>query len=607
MKKGLFAFLIISVSCLLCTLALAYVLYNFGILSHDGATDSSSAAVISSSPDESYITSSPESTETPATTEVPETTALPSDTSDPDEDPLLPEITPEPDMDPDTWDYIKGGDYNMVFKDKEDAPKVMPYKISVNKQMNTVTIYKAGKNGKYTKPVKAMVCSAGSATPLGNFNTSDKYYWKAMIHNVWAQYATRITGKILFHSVPYDTHEKDTLITNYYNQLGSTASAGCVRLAVQDAKWIAENCPSGTPVEIYNSPDAGPLGKPSSIRIPANCTWDPTDPDTRNPWNSDKSAIIGVKNKTIERGTHFNLYEGIIAFDKSSKNMTTTGLKAKGKLDTGKTGTYTITYSFKPKKGKKLTETATYTVVDTKAPVISGVAETIYTSDASKIDEKYLYDKAVISDNGLSLSKKEHLSVNISNKKAVLTVKDDYNHITNYTVTIIEDKKAPEIVLKKDSKTTYPISYKLTKDAARKRIKKVSDNNTKLSAKDVDISIKAKNWGLNVSYTVKDDAGNKSFISEYIAYETASLTVINPEYIVNDINDTEGLIRNVKLISDVTGKKVDCKIKTKHKELAGNEAYAQYEVTYTATYTSAAGKNTSAVASIVSVPRIPAE
>ena len=89
--------------------------------------------------------------------------------------------------------------------------------------------------------------------------------------------------------------EKDTLISNYYNQLGSTASAGCVRLAVQDAKWIIENCPAGTPVEIYNSPDAGPLGKPSPVRIPSNCTWDPTDPDTRNPWQSDKSAIIGVK------------------------------------------------------------------------------------------------------------------------------------------------------------------------------------------------------------------------------------------------------------------------------------------------------------------------
>ena len=301
--------------------------------------------------------------------------------------------------------------------------------------------------------------------------------------------------EILFHSVPYDTHEKDTLITNYYNQLGNTASADCVRLAVQDAKWIIENCPAGTPVEIYNSPDAGPLGKPSAVRIPSNCTWDTTDPDTRNPWQSDKSAIIGVKNKTLERGAYFNIYEGIIAFDKSEKNMTTSGLKAKGKLDTSKPGTYTITYSFKPNKGKKISETATYTVTDTKAPVISGLESTIYTNDSSIINEKYLIDKAKLTDNGLSLSKKEHLTVKISDKKAVLTAKDDYNHITNYTVTIIEDKKTPDIVLKKDSKAAYPISYKLTKEAARKRVKKVSDNKKKLSAKDLDISVKYKDWG----------------------------------------------------------------------------------------------------------------
>ena len=76
---------------------------------------------------------------------------------------------------------------------------------------------------------------------------------------------------------------------------------------------------------------------------------------------------------------------------------------------------------------------------------------------------------------------------------------------------------------------------------------------------------------------------------------------------MNDITDTDALIGNVKLISDITGKKVDCKIKTKHKELAGNEIYAQYEVTYTATYSSAAGKKTSTATSIVSVAKVAAE
>ena len=119
---------------------------------------------------------------------------------------------PTPTKDPDTWDYNNNSDVNMVYTEPKDTPDKMPYEIHVNKQMNCITVYKANKKGKYTKPVKAMVCSAGRKTPLGTFNISTKYYWKAMIHEVWAQYATRITGDILFHSVPYDNHEKIRLL-----------------------------------------------------------------------------------------------------------------------------------------------------------------------------------------------------------------------------------------------------------------------------------------------------------------------------------------------------------------------------------------------------------
>ncbi len=69
-----------------------------------------------------------------------------------------------------------------------------------------------------------------------------------------------------------------------YNKLGQTASAGCVRLTVADTKWIYDNCPSGTVVVIYSSPDPGPLGKPEAQQIPLDCGWDPTDPDPDNPW-----------------------------------------------------------------------------------------------------------------------------------------------------------------------------------------------------------------------------------------------------------------------------------------------------------------------------------
>ena len=62
---------------------------------------------------------------------------------------------------------------------------------------------------------------------------------------------------------------------------------GCVRLTTKDAKWIADNCPTGTTVEIYDDDNPGPLGKPQAEKLDSGDPkkgWDPTDPDEENPW-----------------------------------------------------------------------------------------------------------------------------------------------------------------------------------------------------------------------------------------------------------------------------------------------------------------------------------
>ena len=164
----------------------------------------------------------------------------------------------------------------------------LPYYIKVNNEANVVTIYKKDGNGEFTVPVKAMLCSIGEATPEGGvYETSDKYDWGLMQGNVWAQYAYRITGHILFHSVPYTARNKGTLEWWEYDKLGTSASLGCVRLTVEDAKWIYENCEVGTKVEFYSDENPGPLGIPKTRKISNNedfRNWDPTDPDTKNPW-----------------------------------------------------------------------------------------------------------------------------------------------------------------------------------------------------------------------------------------------------------------------------------------------------------------------------------
>lgn len=165
-----------------------------------------------------------------------------------------------------------------------------PYYIKINRKQNCITIYTSDENGEYTVPYKAMICSTGlyNATPRGTFHLSTKYLWRELYGKVYGQYATRITGGVLFHSVPYYKKSKSALCTEKYNKLGQQASMGCVRLTVEDAKWIADNCPSGTTVEIYDDDDPGPLGKPEAALIDTdspNKGWDPTDPDVENPWH----------------------------------------------------------------------------------------------------------------------------------------------------------------------------------------------------------------------------------------------------------------------------------------------------------------------------------
>ena len=190
-------------------------------------------------------------------------------------------------------------------KEKVSENKVVTgsaaYYIRVNYGANVVTIYGKDDEGNYTKPVKAMICSCGRATPTGGvYKTSRGYDWGALIGGVYGQYSTRIVGSILFHSVPYTARSKDSLEYWEFDKLGTKASAGCVRLQVVDAKWIFNNCGSGVMVEFYSSSDPGPLGKPSAPKISGNerCrNWDPTDYVSGNPW-LDKNANTNAQPKT---------------------------------------------------------------------------------------------------------------------------------------------------------------------------------------------------------------------------------------------------------------------------------------------------------------------
>ena len=158
------------------------------------------------------------------------------------------------------------------------------YSIVINVTQNVITIYQNG------TPVKAMVCSTGSGTPRsGTYRTMNKYVWHSLMHGYCGQYCTRIMGQVLFHSVPsWTLGDKASVDISEYNKLGTAASAGCIRLCVADAKWIYDNCPLGTPVTFVTDSSL-PLGKPTAYKIydvPERFSgWDPTDPDSSNPYS----------------------------------------------------------------------------------------------------------------------------------------------------------------------------------------------------------------------------------------------------------------------------------------------------------------------------------
>lgn len=181
-------------------------------------------------------------------------------------------------------------------KDKKNTQKPKnKYYIKVNYGAQVVNVYTYDNDGKYTVPVKAFVCSTGTETPRsGVYKIPAKITWCHMFGDVWAHYCSQIVGNILFHSVPYLEKNNHTLEYWAYDKLGTKASMGCIRLTTRDAKWIYDNVSTGTSVEFYSSSNPGPLGKPSAQKIsnaPGNLKWwDPTDPDSNNPWKNYKPS-----------------------------------------------------------------------------------------------------------------------------------------------------------------------------------------------------------------------------------------------------------------------------------------------------------------------------
>ncbi|MBQ4564094.1 MAG: L,D-transpeptidase family protein [Lachnospiraceae bacterium] len=263
-----------------------------------------------------------------------------------------------------------------VGKENEDGPEGSgsPYFIKVDRTANCVTIYERGADGSYANAVKYMVCSVGTDgnTPIGVFAISDQYRWRALFGGTYGQYASRITGNILFHSVPYLKEAGNSLAPGAYNQLGTKASQGCVRLTCGDAKWIYDHCPAGTVVEIFDGPTETVPEKPPSLFLDPESPyrgWDPTDPSADNPWKSLPISIHRVEDLKVERGSDVDLLKNVFALDVDGKTLLE--VQVSGTVDLNRCGTYIVAYSAVGATGAEKTVYATVTVVESEDGEVS--------------------------------------------------------------------------------------------------------------------------------------------------------------------------------------------------------------------------------------------
>lgn len=251
-------------------------------------------------------------------------------------------------------------------KNKKDGSK-NPYKIQVNRNTNTVTVFTYDERGKYTVPVRAMICSCGemtpeNITPTGTYSVYLKSRWHALFSDVYGQYITGFSGHYLFHSVPYTDTSENTLKTDEFNKLGTNASQGCVRMLVSDAKWIYDNCDYETEVEVIDKKEsADPLSRPEVIKLDGSIRWDPTDPAKKNPYKDMSPVIKGAKKQTVNKGETFDMLKGITAIDSCGNDITDT-IEVIGNVVTTKEGKYKVTYKVTDTIGKEAEKTIVITV-----------------------------------------------------------------------------------------------------------------------------------------------------------------------------------------------------------------------------------------------------
>lgn len=471
------------------------------------------------------------------------------------------------------------------------------YRIEVNKTNNVIVVYQRGDDGDLSEAFKSMCCSVGRDVPTGSYKTGERYLWKYVNSDVWAQYATRLDGAIMFQSVPFREKKKDTLIVKYYNQLGSSCSASAIRLCVADAKWIAENAPEGTKVEVIENDKIGPLGKPNLARLSEDETWDPSDPDEANPWKGYGIKLAGVSDRTVERGIAVDYLDGVRVVNQAGLEVDME-IDVESTVEIFKCGEYKVTYSVSNGSGETVQQTATFKVVDTMKPVFSGIPTRLTLPAGKEITRTELLEGVYVIDNNQFLPT-ENVQVDIPAEVAdgdliTFRVTDAYGNETMMQVACTVDTTPPQVYLREGVSGVIGTDQVVDEAFALSRIEAV-DMGQHLSGDHIGVDIIRNEWGYTFHYIVSDNSGLTTEFSNTVTYPMYAI-ILPEEKTVDDLTNLS-LLKGVQLADTLGNTYTVDQIKVSSKIQAGN----QYEVTYSYDYTSPLGTKTATAVRVVTL------
>jgi hypothetical protein len=139
------------------------------------------------------------------------------------------------------------------------------YYILLDLRNQIVTVFEKDEKGEYTKVVRRFLCSSGrtdvdEADPEDEATPTPRGVWKiggrerfgkfANFSGEYARYWVQIVGSIYFHSLLFSKRSVNAMKRQPYADIGEKVSHGCVRLYVEDAKWLYYYACPGTTVEI---------------------------------------------------------------------------------------------------------------------------------------------------------------------------------------------------------------------------------------------------------------------------------------------------------------------------------------------------------------------